>query len=559
MSILAGARSWTFAFAVLFAGGVVSRLLPAGQPSAPVRFSYQAIPFQLEHGEVIPRRVPATMAGGVAVFDYNGDGRPDIFFTNGANLATLEKDDPKYRNRLFRNDGGAKFTDVTQTAGLAGAGYNHCAAVADFDNDGEPDLFVGGVHRNTLYRNNGDGTFSDVTAKAGIVNTPDPQFGPMWAIGGVWFDANGDGLLDLFVVNYLQWDYATEPLCEYKGESDYCSPRSYKGLPNLLYLNKGDGTFTDVSASWGLRSKVGKGMGGAMADYDQDGRPDIFVTNDALYNYLFHHAGAKFEEVAFQTGVALPEDGNFISGMGTDFRDFDNDGIPDIVFVALQRQTFPLMKGLGSRGFREVTGPSGLRAASMQMAGFGVGLYDFDNDGWKDLFVTRGDVLARPLPGNVVEQHNSVFHNPGRNGAWRAYTGEAGLEAVAPARHRGLAFGDFDGDGKVDAVTSAMARPAEIWLNRSPSSAHWLELSLEGAASNRDGIGAVVKLRTKSGLQYNHMTTSAGYASSSHGPVHFGLGADDTAEEVEIRWPSGKIQTLKSVKADRIVKATEPR
>ncbi len=535
-------------------------LLHAQQaPPSPLKFEYSAIPFELEHGEVKPRRVPATMAGGVAVFDYNGDGRPDIFFTNGANLETLEKDDAKYRNRLFRNDGGGKFADVTAAARLNGAGFNHCAAVADFDNDGHPDLFVGGVHRNTLYRNNGDGTFSDVTAAAGIRNSPDPQFGPMWAIGGVWGDVNNDGLLDLFVVNYLQWDFKTEPLCEYKGESDYCSPRSYKGLPNQLYLNQGKGVFRDVSEAWGLRSKTGKGMGGALADYDLDGRPDIFVTNDALYNFLFRNAGGKFEETAFQTGAALPEDGNFISGMGTDFRDLDNDGIPDITFVALERQTFPLLKGLGARGFREVTAPSGMRAASMQMAGFGVAAFDFDNDGWKDLFVTRGDVLARALPGNVVEQHNSVFHNLGKSGQWKAYTAEAGLDAGAPARHRGLALGDLDGDGKVDVVTSALARPAEIWMNRSAGAAHWLAVSLEGTTSNRDGIGATVKVKTAAGFQYNHMTTSCGYASSSYGPVRFGLGAEETAELIEIRWPSGKVQELRGVKADRVVKVKEPR
>ena len=544
-----------FAITALALSGIFFVLhLSGGSPPA-IRFELKPIPFRLEHGEVTARHVPATMAGGVAVFDYNRDGRPDIFFTNGANLATLRKDDPKYRNRLFRNDGNGVFTDVTDTAGVAGSGFDSGVAVGDYDNDGYPDLFVAGVHHNTLYHNNGDGTFTDVTEKAGMASRPDPQFGPTWAITAVWVDVNNDGLLDLFVVNYLQWDYATEPLCDYHGVPDYCAPRSYKGLPNQLFLNKGHGTFEDVSEKWGIRAHVGKGMGVGMADYDRDGRPDLFVTNDGSYNFLFHNLGDRFEEVAFQKGVALPEDGNFISGMGLDFRDFNNDGYPDVVTVALEKQTFPLWINSAGAGFTEVTTASGMRALSMSMAGFGAGLYDLDNDGWKDLFVSRGDVLSQPLPGTVVEQHNSVFRNLGRR--WEALTESAGLDASAPARHRGLAFGDFDGDGRIDVVTTALAKPAEIWMNRSPGPAHWLNIALEGTKSNRDGIGAVIRVKTKLGTQYNHMTTSVGYASSSYGPVHFGLGPDDYAESIGIRWPSGIVQTLKDVRGDRVLTVKE--
>ena len=498
------------------------------------------------------------MPGGVAVFDYNGDGRPDIFFTNGADIASLKKDLPKYSNRLFRNDGSGVFTDVTAAAGLRGAGYDMGVAVGDYDNDGHPDLFVAGLHRNTLYHNNGDGTFADVTTKAGFSPSNDPQYGPLWAVAAAWVDVNNDGLLDLFVVNYMQWSYSAKPLCSFRGVTDYCSPKVYKGQPNQLFLNKGDGTFEDVSQAWGIRDHVGKGMGVGMADYDLDGRPDLFVTNDNLYNSLFHNLGDKFEEVAFDAGVALQEDGNFISGMGLDFRDFNNDGRPDIAFVALNNETFPLYENTGKGAFRDITTESGMRTASMPMAGFGAALYDFDNDGWKDLFVSRGHVESLPLPGTAIDQYNTVFHNQGATGKWRALTEEAGLNQAPPARHRGCAFGDFDGDGRVDAVVTALSTDAEIWMNRSEKSGHWLDIALRGSKSNRDGIGARIKLVSRSGTQYNHMTTSVGYASSSDGPVHFGLGPDSRADSIEIQWPSGVIQTLTNVASDAIVKVAEP-
>ncbi len=498
------------------------------------------------------------MGGGVAVFDYNGDGRPDIFFANGGNIATLKKDSPKYRNRLFRNDGNGVYTDVTDAAGVAGTGYDMGVAIGDYDNDGHPDLFVAGVYKNTLYHNNGDGTFTDVTAKAGLDRSNDPEFGPLWSITAAWVDVNNDGLLDLFIVNYMQWKYSDQPLCSYRGVADYCHPKFYKPQPNQLFLNNGDGTFRDVSTEWGIRQHPGKGMGVGVADYDLDGRPDLFVTNDASYNSLFHNMGNKFDEVAFETGVALPEDGNFISGMGLDFRDYNNDGYPDIVYVALNNQTFPLLQNTGKGDFREVTTPSGMREESLRMAGYGAAFYDFDNDGWKDIFVTRGHVESMPLPGAQIDEFNTVFRNLGNSGKWVALTEAAGLDAVQAARHRGCAFGDLDGDGRVDVVATALSADAEIWMNRSPNSGHWLDLALRGTKSNRDGIGARIKVVTKSGTQYNHMTTSVCYASSSDGPVHFGLGADARAESVEIHWPSGKVQTLQDVAADQVLKVVEP-
>jgi len=536
----------------------VALTLAATSQHSPIFFVLKTLPFRLENAETESRHLPATMAGGVAILDYNKDGHPDIFFTNGAKLATLKKDDVKFYNRLFRNDGNGTFTDVTRQAGLAGTGYDMGVAVGDFNNDGYPDIFVAGVHHNTLYRNNGNGTFTDVTEKAGL-NRPDAEYGPHWAVAAAWVDVNNDGLLDLFVVNYVRWNFQNEPKCWHDSLSEYCNPRSYQGLPNELYLNKGDGTFEDVSEKWGIRSHIGKGMGIGVADYDRDGRPDIFIANDTFYTFLFHNLGAKFEEVAFPAGVALPEDGNFVGGMGADFRDFDNDGLPDIAYVALSKQTFPLLKNMNGHEFREVTVESGMRALTLPMAGFGAAFYDFDNDGWKDLFVTRGDAVSRNLPGTIVDQHNTVFRNPGAAGKWQALTEEAGLQAAPLARNRGCAFGDLDGDGRIDVVATALAQPAQIWMNRSEGTGHWLDIALEGTKSNRDGIGAVVKVTTKSGSQFNHMTTSFCYASSSDGPVHFGLGADDKAKAIEIRWPSGIVQTLENVAADRVLHVTEPR
>lgn len=530
-------------------------------PGSPrkIKFSLQSLPFRLDSDETLKTpHAPATMAGGVAVFDYNRDGRPDIFFTNGANIETLKKDSPQFYNRLYRNNGNGTFTDVTEEAGLAGSGYDICVAVGDYDNDGYPDLFVGGVHGNHLYRNNGNGTFTDVTAKAGLDHAVDAQYGPLWTAAAAWVDVNNDGLLDLVVINYLKWDVNSETLCPFMEAFDYCTPKRYSGQPNQLFLNRGDGTFEDASERWGLRAHVGKGMGVGVADYDLDGRPDLYVTNDTSYNFLFHNTGRAFEEVGFQQGAALPEEGDFISGMGLDFRDFNNDGYPDIVFVALNDQTFPLFLNKGGKAFEEVTFATGMRQLSRSMSGYGAGFFDFDNDGWKDLFVSRGHVESIGTPGYSVDQYNTVFWNPGPLGKWQAFTEEAGLEASPPARHRGCAFGDFDGDGRVDVVVTALGRNPEIWMNRTENAGHWLDIALEGTKSNRDGIGARVKVVTSAGAQYNHMTTSVGYASSSYGPVHFGLGPNSRAQLVEVHWPSGIVQSLQDVAGDRILQIKEP-
>jgi hypothetical protein len=534
-------------------------LLAAAPPAleSPIRFAFRPVAFTLESCETADRHAPETMAGGVALFDYDNDGDLDLFFPNGADIRTLKKTSPKYSNRLLANDGKGNFTDVTVKAGLAGSGYATGAAVADYDNDGYKDLFVGGVHGNTLYHNNGNGTFTDVTAKAGL-NRLDPEYGPLWSVGGAWVDVNNDGLLDLFVVNYLSWSIATEPPCEYQGRREYCHPKFYRKLPNQLFLNNGDGTFKDVSASSGIRAHPGKGMGVAIADYDHDGWMDIFVANDKLYNTLFHNKGnGQFEEAAFQAGVALRENGEFISGMGVDFRDLDNDGFPDISVVALDDETFPIFRNTGKGDFVDVTAESRMGALSLPMAGYSPTIADFDNDGWKDIFVTRGHVQSLlAAPRIVVEQHNTVFRNVA--GKFTALTAEAGLTAQPPRRHRGSAVGDLNGDGRLDVVVTALGVPAGVWINESPGSKQWLELALEGTRSNRDAIGAQIKIVSKSATQYSHVTFSGGYAASSAGPVHFGLGADAVVDLVEIRWPSGRIQQLRAVPAGQVLKIKEP-
>jgi len=549
---------WIYPAAILL--GLFLRPAVVSQQSSPspIQFELKSLPFRLDSNESLSaRNVPETMAGGVAIFDYNGDGRPDIFFANGADLQTLKKSSDKYSDRLFRNDGNGVFTDVTAQAGLQGHGFDNGVAAGDYDNDGHPDLFVMGVHGNTLYHSNGDGTFTNVTKKAGLDKSVDPEFGPLYGVAAAWVDVNNDGLLDLFVVNYLQWTWSDKPLCTINNFAEYCHPRYYKGLPDQLFLNQGDGTFKDVSKEWGIRDHVGKGMGVGVADYDLDGRPDLFVTNDAGYSFLFHNLGNKFEEIAFQSSIALPEEGAFISGMGLDFRDFDNDGYPDVAYVALNRQTFPLFRNTGKGDFTEVTASSNMTSQSLGMSGFGPALYDFDNDGWKDLFVSRGHVSATHPPGADVRQPNTVFRNLGARGKWQPLTEEAGFIQSTAARHRGCALGDFDADGRIDIVVTSMDANAELWMNRSPTAGHWLDIALHGTKSNRDGIGARIKVVTKAGTQYNHQTSSVCYASSSLGPVHFGLGSESNVQKVEITWPSGFVQTLENIDADRILKVTE--
>ena len=499
-----------------------------------------------------------TMVGGVALFDYNNDGFLDIFFTNGAAIPSLEKNDPRYWNRLYRNNGDGTFTDVTEKAGLQGIGYSMGAAAADYDNDGFVDLYVTGLNRNQLLHNNGDGTFTDVTAKAGVGGEV-PKLGKAWSVAAGWFDFNNDGLLDLFVVNYLNYNISNATLCIQQGHPAYCSPVDFLGTPNILYRNNGDGTFTDVSEQSHISQYVGKGMGLAFADYDNDGFTDIFVSNDTFENYLFHNRGdGTFVDVALQAGVAYNAFGNAIAGMGADFKDIDNDGRPDIFETAMFGESFPLYRNLGDGRFQDMTAPARFAALTSRLTGWGVGVFDFDNDGNKDVFAATSDILdnSSELAHRPFALPNRVFHNLG-DLKFEDVSAQAGPSFQIPAPHRGAAFGDLNNDGRVDVVVTALNGPPELWMNRSNNRSHWIILNLVGVKSNRDGLGTKVKITTPLGSQYNQATTALSYNSSSDKRVHFGLGSATVVDTIELLWPSGRRQILKSIKADQILTVTE--
>lgn len=487
--------------------------------------------------------------GGLAVFDYNGDGRPDIFFTNGAETPSLQKTSAAYSNHLYRNDGNMRFTDVTGAAGVRGIAYSMGAAAADYDNDGHVDLFVAGAKQNQLLRNRGDGRFEDVTKQSGIASGE-------WSVAGGWFDYDNDGRLDLFVVNYVQWSPETNRSCgdAAKGVQIYCDPRTFNGLPNRLYHNRGDGTFEDVSARAGIASHVGKGMSVAFADFDHDGRLDVFVTNDTVPNFLFHNNGdGTFKEDALLAGISVTESGRPISSMGTDAQDYDNDGWEDIHVTALAGETFPLFRNDGHGGFVEETRSSGLARMTVKLSGWCTAVADFNNDGWKDIFTANSHVNDRigDFQSIAFKQSNSLFLNDGK-GHFQDATDVAGLSG-AVAIHRGCGVADFNGDGRLDVVVLTLGTTVELWQGAGAAEDRWLIVRLIGTKSNRDGIGARVTV----GNQVRTMTTSIGYASSSHAGLHFGLGSAPGAVRVEVEWPSGAKQVVEDVELNQVTTIRE--
>ena len=511
----------------------------------------KGVNFILRNSPTSRKYLIETMPGGVALLDYNNDGLLDIFLVNAGHVRepmsspfSFDRHEPAYWNRLYRQNKDGTFTDVTEQAGLANAGdtnYGMGVAVGDYDNDGFPDIYVTNFGKNILYHNNGDGTFTDVTAKAGVA-------GGGWSVSAGFLDYDNDGKLDLFVTRYLDWSIEKSKTCGSE-KPTYCPPGEFPAATNILYHNRGDGTFEDVSVASGIAAKKGHGLGVAFADYDGDGFTDIFVANDATEQFLFHNNGdGTFTESALDSGAALTSNGKMLSGMGVAFQDYDNDGLPDLLVTELPHQPYIVFHndGRGSFSARELE--TGFGALSGRSSGWGVGLEDFDNDGWKDAFVVQGHVFDN------VEMYDSSlrYKEPpllAMNRQGHFEKADAGSDVAVAGR--GAAFGDLNNDGWIDVVTTSLGERPQLYLNRG-GKLHWLTITLRGKRSNRDGYGARVLVNG----QVRFATATGSYLSSNDKRLHFGLGSAGTAN-VEIRWPSGAHQALRNVKADQFLVVEE--
>jgi hypothetical protein len=523
------------------------------------------IDFTQENSATSNKYLIETMGGGVALFDYDNDGRLDIFFANGALLSDPmpdgklpDKSNKKFWNRLYHQNADGTFTDVTERAGLNRLPheyYSMGAAVGDYDNDGFEDLYVTRYGGNILYHNNRDGTFTDVTEKSGVK-------GGGWSSSAGFFDYDNDGKLDLFVTRYIDWTFKTNRFCGDRppnGVRSYCHPDNYDGLTNFLYHNNGDGTFTDVSQKAGIANPHGKGLGVSFADYDGDGFTDVFVANDSVQCFLYHNNGnSTFTEVGLLAGVGYNEDGKTFAGMGIDFSDYDNDGFPDIVVTDLSNERYMLFRNEGTGTFRDVTNISGIGGATLAFSGWSSHLFDYDNDGWKDLFVAQShvmDTIEKTSPNLHYLQPPLLLRN-NLGHFVRVIAGEVFRQDWAG---RGAAFGDIDNDGDTDVVVSNLGQKAYLLRNDGGNRSNWIGIQPVGTKSNRDGIGARIKVVSASGLtQYFTVNTAVGYLSASDKRVIAGLGKDSSAKLIEIRWPSGIVQKFEDVKARQYLKAVEP-
>lgn len=518
------------------------------------------VEFQYQSSHTSKKYLIETMGSGVALFDYDNDGRLDLFLVNGAPLtdpmpkgAIPRKTGPRYWNRLYHQKPDGTFEDVTEKAGLQGVGYGMGVAVGDYDNDGFEDLYVTAYGGNKLYHNNGNGTFTDVTESAGVG-------GSGWSTSAAWVDLDNDGLLDLVVLRYLQWDFDDIWCGEHKeGYRAYCHPDTFQPVSPLVYHNDGNGHFTEISAKIGL-SKPGKGLGIAIADYDRDGHIDLFIANDSMPEFLYHNKGdGTFEENGLMSQVAVDADGRTYAGMGVDFADYDNDGLPDLVVDDLANQMYALYRNNGDGTFTYVSQSSGISRMTLLHSGWGLRFLDYDNDGWKDLLIAQGhdmDTIQLTFPELRYREPMLLARNTGHS--FVDVSAQSGKVFHQAWIGRGMATGDIDNDGRVDAVVTTNDGPVYILRNETNTHNHWLTLKLTGHKSNRDAIGAEVKIVTAQGAQYATVTTTSSYLSSSDKRVHFGLGPETTARVIEIHWPSGIVQKLNDVRGDRILEIDEP-
>jgi hypothetical protein len=515
--------------------------------------------FQYMSSHTSKKYLLETMGAGVALFDYDNDGRLDLFLVNGAPLsedmpkdAVPRKAGPEYWNRLYHQKKDGSFEDVTESAGLQGVGYGMGVAVGDYDNDGYEDLYVTAYGGNRLYHNNGNGTFTDVTEQAGVA-------GSGWSTSAAWVDLDNDGLLDLVVLRYLTWDF-TDIFCgEHRKEyRAYCHPDLFQPIAPLVYHNDGNGHFTESAKRMGL-DQLGKGLGIALADYDRDGHIDLFISNDSMTEFLYHNKGnGTFEEVGLASEVAVDGDGHTYAGMGIDFADYDNDGLPDVVITDLANQKYALYHNVGHGNFSYATDSSGLGRMTRMHSGWGVRFFDYDNDAWKDLLIAQGhdlDTIELQAPQFHYREPMLLARNIG--GRFTDVSQASGEVFQKAWVARGLAIGDIDNDGRTDAVVTTNDGAVYILRNETPTSTHWLTLQLVGHRSNRDAIGAEVEVITARNRQYATVTTASSYLSASDKRVHFGLATDTTARVV-IHWPGGMSQTLNDVHCDQFLQVDEP-